>query len=243
MKKSFYYSVLVIAPLLFGAFTITPVNSALQCLWKKIGNNVIYMDGSVGVGTNYPASGYGNRKVVHIVDATNGSEFRAEGNDGANVSFGAGNGKGFIAVRNQGDFDLSTSNIQRIKVTSDGKVGIGELNPMHPLQMGSGAFVSDGGVWMNASSRKLKNNIRDLREDDAVNVLENLEPKRYYYNSDGSDEHLGFIAEDVPALVSEKERKGLSSMDIVAVLTKVVQKQNQDIKELKQQLKELKKKK
>jgi hypothetical protein len=34
---------------------------------------------------------------------------------------------------------------------------------------------------------------------------------------------VGFIAEDVPDLVSTKDRKGLSPMDIVAVLTKVVQ--------------------
>ena len=35
----------------------------------------------------------------------------------------------------------------------------------------------------------------------------------------------GFIAEEVPELISTKDRKGLSSMDIVAVLTKVVQEQ------------------
>jgi hypothetical protein len=34
---------------------------------------------------------------------------------------------------------------------------------------------------------------------------------------------VGFIAEDVPELVATKDRKGLSPMDIVAVLTKVVQ--------------------
>ncbi len=36
---------------------------------------------------------------------------------------------------------------------------------------------------------------------------------------------MGFIAEDVPDLIATKDRKGLSPMDIVAVLTKVVQEQ------------------
>jgi hypothetical protein len=40
---------------------------------------------------------------------------------------------------------------------------------------------------------------------------------------------VGFIAEDVPALVARKDRKSLSPMDIVAVLTKVVQEQKQTI--------------
>ena len=40
-----------------------------------------------------------------------------------------------------------------------------------------------------------------------------------------TEKHVGFIAEDVPELVTTKDRKGLSPVDIVAVLTKVVQEQ------------------
>ncbi len=43
---------------------------------------------------------------------------------------------------------------------------------------------------------------------------------------------MGFIAEDVPELVATNDRKGLSSMDIVAVLTKVLQEQQKTISEL-----------
>ena len=41
--------------------------------------------------------------------------------------------------------------------------------------------------------------------------------------------HVGFIAEDVPDLVATGDRKGLSAMDIVAVLTKVVQQQQKEL--------------
>jgi hypothetical protein len=46
-------------------------------------------------------------------------------------------------------------------------------------------------------------------------------------SDDGSWEvrHVGFIAEDVPHLVAMPDRKGLTTMDVVAVLTKVVQEQ------------------
>jgi hypothetical protein len=51
---------------------------------------------------------------------------------------------------------------------------------------------------------------------------------------------VGFIAEEVPDLVAMKNRKGLSSMDIVAVLTKVVQEQQKTISTLREELDELK---
>jgi hypothetical protein len=43
----------------------------------------------------------------------------------------------------------------------------------------------------------------------------------------------------VPSLVATKDRKGLSPMDIVAVLTKVVQEQQKTIDELSLKLNEL----
>jgi hypothetical protein len=53
---------------------------------------------------------------------------------------------------------------------------------------------------------------------------------------------LGFIAEDVPDLVATADRKGLSSMDIVAVLTKVVQEQQRTIEQMQVRLDQLEKK-
>ncbi len=50
------------------------------------------------------------------------------------------------------------------------------------------------------------------------------------------EEHVGFIAEEVPDLVATKERNGLSPMDIVAVLTKVVKEQQEAIDILQKRL-------
>jgi len=130
---------------------------------------------------------------------------------------------------------------ERMVITSTGNIGIGGdttcngitgiPEPTKPLQMGSGAYVSTGGVWTNASSRAYKENINTLTTEEADNVLDGLNPVKYNYKTDKDDRHVGFIAEDVPDLVATKDRKGLSPMDIVAVLTKVVQEQKSAIAE------------
>jgi hypothetical protein len=98
--------------------------------------------------------------------------------------------------------------------------------------MASGAFVTTGGVWTNASSRELKRDIHSLGAEEALAALAGLDPVRFYYKADPSDEYLGFIAEDVPDLVATADRKTLSPMDLTAVLTKVVQEQQKAIVDL-----------
>ena len=47
---------------------------------------------------------------------------------------------------------------------------------------------------------------------------------------------MGFVAEDVPELVANNDRKSLSSMDIVAVLTQVTKEQASQLTEQKVEL-------
>ena len=93
----------------------------------------------------------------------------------------------------------------------------------------NGAFLSTGGVWTNASSRELKDNIESLSAEDASAALKQLNPVRYVYSNSRDEEYVGFIAEDVPALVATNDRKSLSPMDIVAVLTTVTKDQKAEI--------------
>jgi len=71
-----------------------------------------------------------------------------------------------------------------------------------------------------------------LAADQALETLAALAPVTFKYKAD-DEAHVGFIAEDVPDLVATKDRKGLSAMDIVAVLAKVVQEQQAQIERLK----------
>lgn len=122
-----------------------------------------------------------------------------------------------------------------------GYVGIGTTSPSYPLQMGSGAYVSAGGVWTNASSREYKKDIEKLTGDEAMDALKGLRPVKFSYKVNSEERHVGFIAEDAPDLVVTKDRKGMSSMDVVAVLTRVVQEQQKTIAELSKKMAKLEK--
>ena len=145
---------------------------------------------------------------------------------------------GAIGTGSNHDLHLSTNGNAKMIIKTNGNVGIGTTTPNYPLEMGSGAHVTAGGVWTNASSKKYKENIRNLTAEEAMAALEELRPTRFNYKVDKEDEYLGFIAEDVPDLVATPDRKGLSPMDIVAVLTKVVQAQQAKIEELETRLNE-----
>ena len=94
-------------------------------------------------------------------------------------------------------------------------------------------------MWTNSSSRELKDNIESLSVDEATEALAGLDPVKYNYKADESESYVGFVAEDVPDLVATKDRKGMSPMDVTAVLTKVVQDQQQVIADLQRRLEAL----
>ena len=116
---------------------------------------------------------------------------------------------------------------------STGNVGIRTGSPMFPLQVGdsgkadgNGAHVTPGGVWTNASSRTIKRDIEPITSEQARETIRALNPVGYRYMNEPEEQYVGFIAEDVPDLVATNNRKSLAPMDIVAVLTKVVQDQD-----------------
>ena len=120
----------------------------------------------------------------------------------------------------------------------DGNIGFGVTsNITNAIQHSNGAHLTTGGVWTNASSRELKNNIIELTKDVAFSALNSLNPVTYNYKVSPDESHVGFIAEDVPELVATNDRKGLASMDIVAVLTKVAKEQQAIIESLNERLK------
>ena len=107
--------------------------------------------------------------------------------------------------------------------------------------MSSGAYCTAAGVWVDASSREYKENIQDLSVQEAMDTLEGLNPVKYNYKKEQGEEYVGFIAEDVPDLVASEDKKGMSPMDVVGVLTKVVQEQQKTISELQMRIEMLEK--
>lgn len=193
------------------------------------GTSQIYDDGrNIGIGTTEP------KQRLEV----NGSiQIHERNSSVAGLMITQSSGETGYIMHNRGStLTIGAGSVDRITIDSAGNVGIGKDRPAHPLEMASGAHVTAGGVWTNNSSIKDKENITGLTAEEALSVLAALEPVRFTYKADSADEYVGFIAEEVPDLVASKDRTGLSAMDIVAVLTKVVQVQQQRIDELEARL-------
>jgi hypothetical protein len=121
----------------------------------------------------------------------------------------------------------------RLHIDYNGNMGINTMAvPGTAIVTATGATLTAGGAWTNASSRALKDHVTPLSSDQALQAFSALNPVTFHYKAEGEQTHVGFIAEDVPDLVATPDRKGLSAMDIVAVLTKVVQEKSAEIDSL-----------
>jgi hypothetical protein len=177
-------------------------------IWGDFENDIVSFMGTIGVNTKTPGLPMEMKKTGAnasiVVDRTDG----ATNYINATATFGN------FGTVNSFPLRLVVNAIWRMRLNTD-----------NSLQMKNGASCTAAGVWTNASSRDLKENIRSISTEEAVEALGSLDPVKYNYKTDQQDEYVGFIAEDVPELVASKDRKGMSSMDVVAVLTKVVQEQ------------------
>jgi hypothetical protein len=220
--------------------------------------------GFVGVGTANP------QRKMHIVGAAGpvpgfpasalgaADSLLIDNNGNTNVSVitsAAGNGtlrfvrdsspmmNGWVTYVHSVDaMSFGTASAEHLRIDSQGRIGLGGVAvPAYPIEHSSGAHLTAGGAWINASSCEFKQDIEQLGSREAMKALTELDPVKYVYKADPTERHVGFIAEDVPKLVATGDRKGLSALDIVAVLTKVVQDQQKTIDQLQQRLDALEK--
>jgi hypothetical protein len=176
-------------------------------------------NGYVGIGTGAP--GY----PLEIETTGEHASFICDRTDGA---------KNFIsATTSYGQFGTVSNHGVRILANSSWKMVI---NTDGTLDMVDGGGYD--GTWNPASSRELKENIQDLTADEARDALSGLNPVKYNYKKDKEEARVGFIAEDVPELVAMNGRKSLGMVDIVAVLTKVVQEQQKIAREQEEAIRE-----
>lgn len=192
-------------------------------------NSQIFDDGNqVGIGTTKP------KQRLEV----NGSiQIHEQNSSVAGLMITQSSGEtGYIMHNRASSLTIGAGSQDRITIDRQGNVGIGVSRPEHPLQMASGAHVTSGGVWTNSSSREKKENITALSTEQAVAALAGLEPVQFNYRNERDEDYVGFIAEDVPDLVANRDRQTLSTMDVVAVLTKVVQAQQRKLEELEERL-------
>jgi len=204
-------------------------------------SNSIFINnnGRIGFGTDSPGFAM-ELKALSGTPAT----FVASVNSGASAVVSADSSHVFIGSKTNHDFRLLANDSPKITLLPDGKVGIGitSVDVANKIEVDNGARLTTGGTWTNASSIQYKENISQLTVDEASETLKGLNPVKFNYKTEKGEQYIGFIAEQVPELVATNDRKGLNPMDIVAVLTKVVQQQQETISELKKEITELKNK-
>ena len=197
-------------------------------------SDTLVIDGSVvGIGTSTPED---------VVEGTGRSALFIEGslNPGLILNqTGSGARKWMIfpsALDGGLLFGNSEGNNYDMVIEDNGNVGIGTTFADYKLEVNGTIYANSVEV---ASSRELKENIEIMDANDAAAVLQGLDPVGFNYKETPEKRRLGFIAEDVPDIVATKDRKGVSSIDIVAVLTSVVKQQQKTIAELSEKVAEL----
>jgi len=189
----------------------------------------IYDDGNqIGIGTTEPKQ---------RLEVNGNIQIHEQNSSVAGLMITQSSGEtGYIMHNRASTLTIGAGSIDRVTIDRNGNVGLGVARPAHPLELASGAHATSGGVWTNSSSRERKENISELSAEDALTALAGLQPVQFNYKNDAKESYVGFIAEDVPELVATADRQGLSAMDIVAVLTRVIQAQQQQIEELEARL-------
>jgi hypothetical protein len=201
-------------------------------------NNALYVDstGKIGLRTSTPA-----RELTISAPFSTGIRMEQSASPFQAWDVVANDANFFVRDVNheQNPFIIKASApYNSLVIDSIGRIGLGVAAPSFPIHHSSGARL-EAGDWVNASSRELKQDIHQLDGDAAFQVVKALRPVTFAYKANPSENHVGFIAEDVPALVATTDRRGLSSMDVVAVLTKVIQEQQRTMEDMQARLREL----
>ena len=159
--------------------------------------------GGVGINTNAPNAALavdGGNSVARIAVNSN----TPTANAGLNLRQDGVGRWSIAAIAADGDltfFREGAGGGSRLFVDGGGAnagyVGIGNAAPQHPLHMASGAHVTVGGTWTNASSRALKTDFADVDRTTLLEALAGLPITSWSYRAEApSTRHLGPTAED-----------------------------------------------
>ncbi len=159
--------------------------------------------GGVGINTNAPNAALavdGGNSVARIAVNSN----TPTANAGLSLRQDGVNRWSIAAVSADGDltfFREGAGGGSRLFVdgggANAGNVGIGNAAPQYPLHMASGAHVTAGGTWTNASSRQLKTGFIPADGQTLLETLAALPITTWSYRAeDPAVRHLGPTAED-----------------------------------------------
>ena len=137
---------------------------------------------------------------------------------------------------NKAEHFVKNSPAGKLNVTADTWEDVnGSVIVKGKLVVGGPAIFNDGITV--TSSRRLKYDISGLGGPAALTLLDGLNPVAFKFKGDDSaNTHLGFIAEDIPAVLAASDGQGYRPLEIIAVLTKALQVQQTMIRGLQEQI-------
>lgn len=139
---------------------------------------------------------------------------------------------------------------ERMRILSNGRVGIGTSTPDQLLSVNGDASKVGGGSWQSFSDQRLKN--MKAPYTTGLNALMKLQPMRFQYRPDNavgikSDaEYVGFSAQSVQQAVPEAVTANsqgylmVNNDPIIWTMLNAIKEQQKEITELKRQIRQLK---
>ncbi|HEY0735981.1 MAG TPA: tail fiber domain-containing protein [Herpetosiphonaceae bacterium] len=96
-------------------------------------------------------------------------------------------------------------------------------------------------TFSQVSARELKDHIAPISLDEATAIVMSLKPVSFQYKDDIHQEtQLGFVADEVPPAVATRDGAAVKPTHIVTALTRLVQEQQEALRELKAEIDRLK---
>ncbi|OEK03330.1 hypothetical protein BFP97_18160 [Roseivirga sp. 4D4] len=153
---------------IFFLLILLSVATVTQAQWTTVGNELYYNSGNVGIGTTNPAyllhleSNATTSMLLHTSSSSFSSRLYFKGQretTGISTHYigteGIGNYN--LQVNVDENFLIKTNSVERLRVTGNGKVGIGTAAPKYPLSV-AGVMNVEGngdyyGAWFGGEAR------------------------------------------------------------------------------------------
>lgn len=134
------------------------------------------------------------------------------------------------------DFIMQSSG--RLKLILPDSTGYLLFGGTNAIEHSSGAKLSPGGSWDNASSRSRKDGITDLSGQSLLTKLMALRVFRWFYRAERRhpERHIGPMAEDFFKAFGVGDATSISAADMAAIALGCIQEQQKQIQSLERRI-------
>jgi len=193
-------------------------------------------NGKVGIGTTTPD------RMLDIEDASSPRIIITDTTNAVSVEIGAQDDAGFVGTLTADPLRIMVYNKEKIRIDTDGNVGIGTTSPSQKLDVNGDAIANS---WKTHSSQIWKKDIMPL--DDALSKITQIQGVTYNWRTDEFPEksfddsvQIGLIAEELemiyPELVYTTTGTGDKSIDyskLTPILIEAIKEQQDILEQLK----------